>query len=250
MSPHSSQDQMEDILSHIPCSRVIEFKSRAIIYDEGQPLSHLYLVIAGTVKISKAAESGKELIIDIYRTDEFFGLSGFVTPGRSPERATAHKTVQLMRWSVQEITEIIGRQPRLGIALLQMVVQRLMDHEIRVSSYSLDTIPCRLARTLLYLGDRFGTAERDGTIQMTSFTHLLLSEFLGTSRAMVSKCMSRLQRDGYVKYSRRGMTLNREALEKWIESGPEAAPPDECGPGPEMILGTNNEFGGEYGEFR
>jgi CRP-like cAMP-binding protein len=210
---------MEDILAHIPCSRVLEFKSRAIIYDEGQSLSHLYLVIAGMVKVTRISASRRELIVDIYRTDEFFGLSGFVTSGPCAERATALKTVHLMKWSVQELTGIIERQPRLGIALLQMSVQRLMEHEDRVSSYSLDTIPCRLARSLLYLADRFGVQGRDGTIQMTSFTHLLLSEFLGTSRAMVSKCMSRLQRGGYVKYSRRGMTLYRDALERWIEAG-------------------------------
>jgi len=228
MGAGSSQEPLEDILAHIPCSRVLEYKTGDVIYDETEPVASIYLVIAGVVKVSRLSGSGQETIIDIYHTDDFLGLAAFLDkPGRG-ERATALKSTQVMRWSIQEIRDTIVKQPRLGIALLQMVISRSLVFECRVKSYSLDTIPCRLARSLLYLSERFGNPARDGTVLMTPFTHLVLSQYVGTSRDMVSKCMSGFRRSGYVKYTRRGITLHRQALEQWIEGGPEATP--DAGP--------------------
>jgi CRP/FNR family transcriptional regulator, cyclic AMP receptor protein len=217
-------EPVEDILAHIPCSRVLEYKTGDVIYGESEPVASIFLVIAGVVKVSRLSAAGQETIVDIYHTDDFLGLTAFLDKPCRAERATSLKTAQVMKWSIQEIKEIISRQPRLGIALLQMVIQRTVDFEHRVKSYSLDTIPCRLARSLLYLGERFGSPARDGSLLMTPFTHLVLSQYVGTSRAMVSKCMSGFRRSGYVTYSRRGISLDREALERWIEGGREAAP--------------------------
>jgi|SRR5947209_1897709 len=220
----SSPEPVEDILEHIPCSRVLEYKTGAVIYGEDQPVASIFLVIAGVVKVSRLSPAGQETIIDIYHTDDFMGLTAFLNKPCRAERATSLKTAQVMKWSIAEIKEIVARQPRLGLALLQMVVQRTVDFEQRVKSYSLDTIPCRLARSLLYLSDRFGSPARDGSVLMSPFTHLVLSQYVGTSRAMVSKCMSGLRRSGLVMYSRHGINLDREALERWIEMGGEGAP--------------------------
>jgi len=228
-APEASQEPVEDILEHIPCSRVLEYKTGDLIYGEEQPVSCIFLVIAGVVKVSRVSASGQETIVDIYHTDDFLGLTSFLdTPCRA-ERAISLKTAQVMKWSIEEIKAIVARQPRLGLALLQMVIRRTVDFEQRVKSYSLDTIPCRLARSLLYLAERFGSPARDGSVLMAPFTHLVLSQYVGTSRAMVSKCMSGFRRSGLVRYSRRGINLDRAALERWIEAGGEAAPGGRAG---------------------
>src|SRR5438477_5532684 len=172
MSGSSFPEPVEDILAHIPCSRVLEYKTGDVIYGESEPVGSIFLVIAGVVKVSRHSAAGQETIVDIYHTDDFLGLTAFLDKPSRTERATSLKTAQVMKWSIGEIKEIISKQPRLGIALLQMVIQRTVDFEHRVKSYSLDTIPCRLARSLLYLAGRFGTQARDGSVLITPFTHL------------------------------------------------------------------------------
>ena len=224
MSPNVSHAPLEDILAHIPCSRVLQYKAGDTIYREAVTPGNIYLVIAGMVKVSRISQASQEIVVDLYGPDEFFGLSAFMQQGGGGERASALKTAQLMSWPVNEIEAMIVRQPRLGIALLQMVVKRSMDFEQRVTGYSLDPIPSRLARSLLYLAERFGTRARDGSLQMTPFTHVLLSEYVGTSRAMVSKCMNGLRRDGHIGYSRRAIVIHPVPLERWLDGGPEAVP--------------------------
>jgi len=210
---------MEDVLMLIPCSRVLEFKSKEVIYHETQAQRDVYLVIAGMVKISRVSPGQREMSLDIYTTDDFFGLSAFV--GSGSERATAMRAVQVMKWSAAEIEEYVARDPRLGLALLQMVIQRSSRFEDRVKSYSLETMPYRLARCLIYLSERFGTVTRDGAIQMAPFTHATLAEFMGTSRTMVTKCMSFLRRRGYVEDSRRRIVLYSEPLNRWLGGTPQ-----------------------------
>jgi len=212
---------------HIPCSRVLEFKNKEVIYHESQTHSEVYLVIAGMVKISRVSPGQREMSLDIYTTDDFFGLTAFV--GGGSERATAIRAVQLMKWSAGELEEYIAREPRLGLALLQMVIQRSSRFEERVKSYSLDTMPYRLARCLLYLSERFGTETKGGAIRMAPFTHATLAEFMGTSRTMVTKCMSLLRRRGYVEDSRRGIVLYSEPLSRWLDGTPQTP----AGPDPE-----------------
>src|SRR6185437_2456214 len=107
---------------------------------------------------------------------------------------------------------IIMKRPRLAVALLQILVQRTVDFTHRIESFSLDNIARRLARSLIRFSERLGTAETDGSVRMAPFTHELLSQYVGTSREIVTHYMNQFRRQGYLRYSRKGIVLYREAL--------------------------------------
>ena len=71
-----------------------------------------------------------------------------------------------MSWTTQEIEEQVERQPRLGIALLQMLVKRGLDYEERLQSFALDKTPERVVRSLLRFADRLGNRSEDGSIKI------------------------------------------------------------------------------------
>jgi CRP-like cAMP-binding protein len=79
-----------------------------------------------------------------------------------------------------------------------------------------DNIARRLARSLIRFSDRLGTAEEDGSVRMTPFTHELLSQYVGTSREIVTHYMNQFRRQGYLKYSRKGIILYRDAFRGWL----------------------------------
>jgi CRP/FNR family transcriptional regulator len=121
-----------------------------------------------------------------------------------------------MAWTSAEIQDIIVKRPRLSIALLQILVQRTIDFGHRIESFSADNISRRLARSLIRFSERLGTAEEDGSVHMTPFTHELLSQYVGTSREIVTHYMNQFRRQGYLKYSRKGIVLYREAFRQWL----------------------------------
>jgi CRP/FNR family transcriptional regulator len=123
---------------------------------------------------------------------------------------------KLMTWTTAEIEDIITKRPRLSVALLQILVQRTIDFTHRIESFSVDNIARRLARSLIRFSDRLGTVEEDGSVRMTPFTHELLSQYVGTSREIVTHYMNQFRRQGYLKYSRKGIVLYRDAFRVWL----------------------------------
>ena len=212
-APHKS---LEDPLAHLPCSTIVEYRKGQTIYNQDQPSTSLYLVIDGKVKVVRLADDGHQVVIDIYQPDEFFGESAFLSLPHRSEQATVLEDAKLMAWGTQEIEDIIMKRPRLAVALLQIQVQRTLDMTQRIESFSADNIARRLARSLIRFSERLGTLESDGSVHMSAFTHELLSQYVGTSREIVTHYMNQFRRMGYLQYSRRGIVMYRDAMHQWL----------------------------------
>ncbi|MDQ6706792.1 MAG: Crp/Fnr family transcriptional regulator [Acidobacteriota bacterium] len=211
------QQVLEDPLAHLPCSTIVECKKGQAIYNQDQPSNSIYLVIDGKVKVCRVADDGRQVVVDIYQPDEFFGESAFLSLPARNEIAIALENTKVMTWTAAEIEEVVQRKPRLAIALLQLLVQRSIDFGFRIESFSVDNIARRLARTLIRFSERLGTRTEDGSVQMIPFTHELLSQYVGTSREIVTHYMNQFRRQGYLRYSRKGILLYRDAMKEWLK---------------------------------
>jgi CRP-like cAMP-binding protein len=210
--------QLEDPLSHLPCSNIVEYKKGQMIYGPDHPASGIYLVIDGKVKVCRLTEDGRQVVIDIYQPDEFFGESAFLG-SVSGEMAVAIEGAKVMAWTTAELEDLATRRPRLGIALVQLLVQRSVDFGSRIESFSLDNIARRLARALIRFSEKLGHESGEGGVQMIPFTHELLSQYVGTSREIVTHYMNHFRRQGFLRYSRKGILLQREDLKTWLRDG-------------------------------
>ena len=208
---------LEDPLAHLPCSTILEYRKAQTVYSQDQPSTSIYLVIDGKVKVCRLAGGGRQVVVDIYQPDEFFGESAFLGPAQRTETSVAIENTKVMAWTTAEIEDIATRRPKLAIALLQLLAQRSMDFGSRIESFSVDNIARRLARSLIRFSERMGQRGEDGSVQMIPFTHELLSQYVGTSREIVTHYMNQFRRQGYLRYSRKGIVLNREALADWLQ---------------------------------
>ena len=126
------------------------------------------------------------------------------------------ENTKVMAWTTADIEDLILKRPRLSVALLQILAQRTIDFTHRIESFSVDNIARRLARSLIRFSERLGTAQEDGSVRVTPFTHELLSQYVGTSREIVTHYMNQFRRQGYLKYSRKEIILYREAFREWL----------------------------------
>jgi CRP/FNR family cyclic AMP-dependent transcriptional regulator len=210
--------EMEDALMYLPRKGVNDYRRGQIIFDEHQPSKGLHLVVQGRVKVAIPLDSGSQTVVDIFTTDDFFGESSMLGSTRYSERAVALDNVTLMSWSTSEIEEQVERQPQLGIALIQMLVKRGLDHEDRLQSFALDKTPERVVRALLRFAERLGARTEDGSIKVPPLTHQLISEYVGTSREIVTFQMNHLRQKGYLRYSRKGIQVYADALREHLQA--------------------------------
>jgi len=178
--------EREDALMYLPRKGVMECRRGQVIYDEQHPSAGLYLVVKGRVKVSITMEDGSQTVTGVYCADEFFGEGSLLGKPERQERATAIEPTTLMAWSSEEIEDQIERQPKLGMALIQNLVERCLDFEARLQSMALDKTPQRVALCLLSFAERLGSPGPDGAVRIPPFTHQLLSEYVGTSREIVT----------------------------------------------------------------
>lgn len=206
----------EDPLAHLPCKSIVEYRKSQIIFAEDDPANNIYLVLDGKVKVSQLSEHGPDVIVGIYSRDEFFGESALLKSSRRMERATALEATKLMYWSTPEIDELVLRRPRLGLALLQMQIDRCLYLKDRVIALSVYNVAQRLAESLITFAQRFGSPSEGGWVSIYSLTREMLAQYVGCSKGIIDHYLNIFRRQGYLLYSRRYIGIHAEALKAWL----------------------------------
>ena len=149
---------LEDPLAYLPCSHILEYQKKQAIYSPERPCVNLYVIIAGKVLVRRmTADGDRELLVDIYVVDEFFGDWALADSINNDEEAIAvEQNTKVMTWTDTEIEQLIMRRPRLGIALIQLLTRRCIDYSRRIESCSSDNVARRLARSLIHFSERLG----------------------------------------------------------------------------------------------
>jgi len=202
----------EDPLTYLPRKPVQEFGKRRVIYDPQQPSDHLYVVILGRVKLTNITDDGSQLVARIVSSEGLFGESSLIGACRQ-ECAVALDSVTLMSWSAIEIETQIEREPRLGLALSQYLVRQCIELQDRIESMAVYKTPERVMLALVQLADTLGSPMADGSIRVPALTHHTLAEYVGTSREIVTFQLNRLRRIGMLRYSRKHMDINSQAIQ-------------------------------------
>jgi len=86
------QKSLEDPLAHLPCSSIVEYRKGQMIYNQDQPSTSIYLVIDGKVKISRLADDGHQVVVDIYQPTSSSANRLFSTSRTVPSRPPHWRT--------------------------------------------------------------------------------------------------------------------------------------------------------------
>src|SRR5579871_1935219 len=125
----NTQSIREDPLVYLPRKGMVEYRRGQIIFNQDQPSDGLHFIVQGRVKVSSAVDDGSLTVIDIYTANEYFGEDGLLGLQTRGQTASAIESTTLMSWTTAEVEDSMDRQPRLGMALVQMMVQRCLDFE-------------------------------------------------------------------------------------------------------------------------
>jgi CRP/FNR family transcriptional regulator, cyclic AMP receptor protein len=225
--PHSSE--LADALMYLPQNPLVTYQKGQIIFDERHPPAGIHMVVEGRVKVTVNLDDGSETIIDIFGAGDFLGESSLLGSLQHSPRARALDDVSLMSWTTSEIEEQAERQPKLAIALVQMLVKRGLDYQARLQSFALDKTPERVVRSLLGFAERMGTRNDDGSIGIPPLTHQIIAQYVGTTREIISFQMNQLRHRGLLTYSRKGIQIDANALREYLRllanSGTGTPPP-------------------------
>lgn len=178
---------------------ISKYRKDDIVFSQGEPADAVFYVHKGNIKVTVVSEQGKEAVIALLGSDEFFGegcLSG------QPRRTA---TVRAMTESV--ITRIekaaLLRLIHGELAFSGMFMRHVLARTARVEEDLVDQLfnssEKRLARLLLLLAN-FGKDEKPDPV-IAKISQETLAEMIGTTRARVSFFMNKFRKLGYIKYN-------------------------------------------------
>ena len=186
----------------------VDLDTKVVLYEPGEPITHVYFPQTGAYSIVKIMESGARVEVGTVGCEGMIGLPVFLGAESTPTQCFAQIGGSAWRLSAAAFRSVVPAADALH-RILQRYAQYLFDQAAQgVACNRLHAVEARCARWLLMTHDRVGDAPS------FPLTHEFLSYMLGVRRASVSVAAESLQRAGLIRYSRGKMTIvDRAGLE-------------------------------------
>ncbi|HLO28681.1 MAG TPA: cyclic nucleotide-binding domain-containing protein, partial [Anaerolineales bacterium] len=96
---------------------VVNLNSGEILFREGDPGEHLYIVVNGELEILMAPDTDDELILNVLQAGEYLGEMSLIQPGGlRTASARARGDVVLLSMSRDQFRDLLQRHPELSTA--------------------------------------------------------------------------------------------------------------------------------------
>jgi serine phosphatase RsbU (regulator of sigma subunit) len=116
-------DELDRLMAELD---VVNLKSGEILFHEGDPGEHLYVVVKGELEILMAPNTENELILNILYEGEYLGEMSLIQPGgHRTASARARGDVVLLSMSREQFKDLLKRHPYLANAMVRVLSQRL-----------------------------------------------------------------------------------------------------------------------------
>jgi CRP/FNR family cyclic AMP-dependent transcriptional regulator len=192
--------------------RVRHFDREAVIVSESERGEALYVVAEGQTKAVLYGASGREVILALFRSGDFFGEMALLDD--QPRSATVIATAPsvLLMLERQAFARYLLQSPRSALLILAELSRRLRAADEVIGNLALLDVYARVAGALRQMALRDGERTAGGILLRDRPTGTQLAGILGTTRETVSRVMSDFQRRGYLTPVGRKLLLHNALL--------------------------------------
>jgi CRP/FNR family transcriptional regulator, cyclic AMP receptor protein len=172
-----------------------------------------YVVLSGKIKLGRQARDGREHLVAVFGPRDQFGELSLFDPGPRTVTATAISDTRLARLPKHAVHQWAQTRPQIAIQLLRVLARRLRRTNTMLADLIFVDIAGRVAKQLLDLAGRFGTADTGGLRVQHDLTQEELAQLVGASRETVNKTLSDFASRGWLRLEGKSvLILDRERL--------------------------------------
>ena len=175
------------------------YRKDQIVFSQGDPADAVFYIESGKVKVTVVSEQGKEAVVAMLGTNDFFGEGCLAGQAQRIATVVTMTDSVIVRLEKAAIVRVIHQEP----AFSEMFIAHLLARAIRVEADLVDQLfnssEKRLARLLLLLAN-FGKEEKPEPI-LAKISQETLAEMIGTTRSRVSFFMNKFRKLGLIDYN-------------------------------------------------
>lgn len=174
---------------------------------EGDPATHVFILLDGWVKIISASEDGNQSTDALRGAGDLVGETAGETTGSRNATMQAIVTVRALLVGFDRFSTFLDTHQGSSRAYRRVMLHRWRDAETRLRIREATNGAQRLAGLLLGLAERLG-GQPEGVIEIgLPLSQDELASLAGTSRATVARALNGWRKRGLVRTGQRRITL-------------------------------------------
>ena len=178
---------------------VAKYGEGETVYAQDDPADAAFYVVSGAVKVTVISPQGKEAVLALLKTGDFFG-EDCLQPQRRRNSSVSTKTpCEIVRLDCTAIARALGDDPDFAQVFLRHVLNQSEKLREDLTDQLFNTSEQRLARILFTLANA-GQNDPSSEIALP-ITQETLASMVGTTRSRINQFMTKFRKLGYVEYN-------------------------------------------------
>ena len=178
---------------------ISKYQKDQTVFSQGEPADAVFYIQQGKIKVTVVSEQGKEAVVAILGTGDFFGEGCLVGQSLRMATVTAMMECEIMRLEKTAIIRVLHEQPAFSELFMSHLVTRTIRVEADLVDQLFNSSEKRLARALLLLAN-FGKEGKPEPV-VAKISQETLAEMIGTTRSRVSSFMNKFRQLGFIDYN-------------------------------------------------
>jgi CRP-like cAMP-binding protein len=180
---------------------ISKYKKHQIIFSQGDEADAVFYIQSGKVKVTVVSGQGKEAVVAIQGSNEFFGEGCLNGQALRIATITTMTESVIVRLEKTAFMRVLHEQPTFSDIFIAHLLERNLRVEADLVDQLFNSSEKRLARLLLLLAN-FGKEGRPEPI-IAKISQETLAEMIGTTRSRVSFFMNKFRKLGFIEYNGR-----------------------------------------------
>jgi len=196
------------------------YKKGEIICSEGHSSDTLFILNEGQVKLSKITKEGKEQIVHILTSGDFFGEMNLFGGSKSYNfSAYAISDVKICTLTKKDMDKILLDNPEISLKLLREVTRRLAETENLAQNLATNDAEVRVAYMLLEFSEKYGLKSSEGIEIKLPVNREEMANYSGVTRETISRKLAGFEQEGFIELIGNKVIIikDEEALRAFVE---------------------------------
>ncbi len=195
-----------DLAALLADTAVMQLPVGTLVFDENQPCQGFPLILTGSIRVIKAAASGRELQLYRVQPGESCILTSSCLLGhtRYQARGIVDENLEMVVLPATIFHQLLAQNAAFRSYVFSLFSDRLTDLMTLVSAVAFQKLDQRLAALLISKPNPLHS------------THQALADELGSAREIISRLLKNFAAQGWVQLGREHITLtNFAALQRY-----------------------------------
>jgi CRP/FNR family transcriptional regulator/CRP/FNR family cyclic AMP-dependent transcriptional regulator len=196
-------------------AKVRRYAKDDVVFHADESGDIFCLIKEGQVKITMISPEGKEIILSMLGSGEFFGEMSLLDDAPRSATVIAMEPLEVVTIWRNDFLQILQENFSITRKVLAELSKRLRSASNRIESLATMDVYGRLARFFLDLAAESGKPLDNGYVAVTRPTHQSIANMIGTSRETVSRLIHDLMRQNLLLSEGKTIYLRKSALDQF-----------------------------------